>query len=194
MALKLEFVVARMKPLTQAVIGAVDRRRGEGETYARGSFVTIIESGDPRLAEYGYLLSLPSSTPPIENEELRYWPTLAPLELEAGWGEVGVCEVVRRPARVSRMERHVRTSEFVAPMNGELLVPIALRTAEPHPGNGLLAVRVRVGEGLMLHPGVWHWAGYPDRDRVSFWVIFRRLTSKEDLEIAPLREPVSVGD
>jgi hypothetical protein len=155
--------------------------------------VTILERGNPRLAEYGYLLSLPSSAPPIENEELRYWPTLAPLEIEPGWGEVGVCEVVRRPARVSRMERHVRTSEFVAPINGELLVPIALRTSEPYPGNGLLAVRVRAGEGLMLHPGVWHWAGYPDRERVSFWVIFRRLTANEDLEIAPLREPESVG-
>jgi hypothetical protein len=155
--------------------------------------LTIVEKGDPRLAEYGYLLSLPSNAPPIENEELRYWPTLAPLELENGWGEVGLCEVVRRPARVSRMERHVRTSEFVAPMNGELLVPIALRTAEPHPAKGLVAVRVRLGEGLMLYPGVWHWAGYPDRERVSFWVIFRRLTGNEDLEIASLREPVSVG-
>lgn len=155
--------------------------------------MTIIERGNPRLAEYGYLISLPSSAPPVENEELRYWPTLAPLELERGWGEVGVCEVVRRPARVSRMERHIRTSEFVAPINGELLVPIALRTAEPHPGDGLLAVRVCTGEGLMLHPGVWHWAGYPDRERVSFWVIFRRLTANEDLEIAFLREPVSVG-
>ena len=106
---------------------------------------------------------------------------------------MGVCEVVRRPARVSRMERHVRTSEFVAPMNGDLLVPIALRTVEANPGKGLLAVRVRVGEGLMLHPGVWHWAGYPDRERVSFWVIFRRLTAKDDLEIASLPEPVSVG-
>jgi ureidoglycolate hydrolase len=155
--------------------------------------LTIIESGDRKLAEYGYLLSLPSSVPPVENEELRYWPTLAPLELEKGWGEVGVCEVVRRPARVSRMERHVRTSEFVAPINGELLVPIALRTTEASPGKGLLAVRVRVGEGLMLHPGVWHWAGYPDRERVRFWVIFRRLTAKDDLEIASLPEPVSVG-
>jgi len=161
--------------------------------YGRASFVTIIERGDRRLAEYGYMISLPSSAPPIENEELRYWPTLAPLELKDGWGEVGVCEVVRRPARVSRMERHVRTSEFVAPMSGELLVPIALRTGDPHPGHGLLAVRVRVGEGLMLHPGVWHWAGYPDRERVSFWVIFRRLTARDDLEIASLPEPVSVG-
>jgi ureidoglycolate lyase len=155
--------------------------------------LTIIENGDRRLSEYGYLLSLPSAVPPIETEELRYWPTLAPLELKEGWGEVGVCEVVRRPARVTRMERHVRTSEFVAPINGELLVPIALRTVGTTPGDGLVAVRVGVGEGLMLHPGVWHWAGYPDRERVSFWVIFRRLTSKEDLEIAPLREPVSVG-
>jgi hypothetical protein len=45
----------------------------------------------------------------------------------------------------------------------------------------------------MLHPGVWHWAGYPDQERVWFWVIFRRLTSKEDLEIAPLPEPVSIA-
>jgi Ureidoglycolate lyase len=155
--------------------------------------LTIIESGDRGLTEYGYLLSLPSSAPPVENEELRYWPTLAPLELTDGWGEVGVCEVVQRPARVSRMERHVRTSEFVAPMNGELLVPVALRTPEATPGKGLLAVRVRVGEGLMLHPGVWHWAGYPDRQQVRFWVIFRRLTSSEDLEIAPLPEPVSIA-
>jgi hypothetical protein len=155
--------------------------------------LTIIERGDPRLAEYGYLLSVPSSAPPIENEELRYWPTLAPLELKGGWAEVGICEVVRRPQRVNRMERHVRTSEFVAPMNGELLVPIAVRTTGATPGNGLLAVRVRIGEGLMLHPGVWHWAGYPDRERVSFWVIFRRLTAEEDLEIAPLPEPETIA-
>lgn len=155
--------------------------------------MTIVETGDPRLAEYGCLLSLPSSAPPIQNEELRYWPTLAPLELKDGWGEVGICEVVRRPARVTQMERHVQTSEFVAPMNGPLLVPIALRTAAAPPGKGLVAVRVRVGEGLMLHPGVWHWAGYPDRDRVSFWVIFRRFTAKEDLEIKLLPEPVSIN-
>lgn len=154
--------------------------------------MTIIENGDPRLEPYGYLVCLPSVAPPIENEELRYWPTLAPLELKDGWGEVGVCEVVRRPARVSKMERHVRTSEFVAPMNGELLVPIALRTSGSSPDEGLIAVRVRVGEGLMLHPGVWHWAGYPDRERVSFWVIFRRETAKEDLEIAPLPETVEI--
>jgi ureidoglycolate hydrolase len=91
------------------------------------------------------------------------------------------------------MERHVRTSEFVAPMNGELLVPVALRTPDATPGKGLLAVRVRIGQGLMLHPGVWHWAGYPDQERVWFWVIFRRLTASEDLEIAPLPEPVSIA-
>ena len=154
--------------------------------------MTIIESGDSRLEPYGYLLQLPSNAPPIENEELRYWPTLAPLELQDGWGEVGICEVQRRPTRVSKMERHVQTSEFVAPMNGALLVPIALPTAGGTPGEGLVAVRVRVGEGLMLHPGVWHWAGYPDRDRVSFWVIFRRLTAREDLEIAELAAAVAV--
>ena len=154
--------------------------------------MTIIEKGDPGLEPYGYLLSLPSTTPPIENEELRYWPTLAPLELHDGWGEVGICEVQRRPARVSKMERHIRTSEFVAPMNGELVVPLALRTDGDRPGEGLLAVRVRVGEGLMLHPGVWHWAGYPDRERVSFWVIFKRLTAKEDLEIAELAAMVEI--
>jgi hypothetical protein len=154
--------------------------------------LTIIEGADRRLSEYGYLLSLPSSTPPIGNEELRYWPTLAPLELTDGWGEVGVCEVVRRPAVVTRMERHVQTSEFVAPMNGDLLVPIARRTPDSTPGNGLVVVRVRIGEGLMLHPGVWHWAGYPDRERVSFWVIFRRLTAKDDLEIASLPGPVPI--
>jgi ureidoglycolate hydrolase len=154
--------------------------------------LTIIEKSDARLAEYGYLVGLPSSAPPIENEELRYWPTLAPLELDDGPCEVGVCEVVRRPFRVSQMERHVRTSEFVAPMNGELIVPIALRTATRAPGQGLVGVRVRTGEGLMLHPGVWHWAGYPDRDRLMFWVIFRRGTALEDLEIAPLPESVDM--
>jgi ureidoglycolate lyase len=155
--------------------------------------LTIIESReDSRLAEYGYLLSLPSSAPPVQNEELRYWPTLAPLELEDGWGEVGICEVVARRARVTQMERHVQTSEFVAPMSGSLVVPIALRTVGATPGKGLVAVRVRAGEGLMLHPGVWHWAGYPDQQRVSFWVIFRRLTVREDLEIKPLPEPVSI--
>jgi len=154
--------------------------------------VTIVEGGDSRLADYGYLLELPSSLPPIDNEELRYWPTLAPLELRDGWGEVGICEVRRRPAQVTRMERHVRTSEFVAPMNGELLVPIALRTEKAKPGKGLVAVRVCAGEGLMLHPGVWHWAGYPDRDLVKFWVIFRRMTAKEDLEIAALPEAIAV--
>jgi ureidoglycolate lyase len=155
--------------------------------------VTIVERGAPGLDAYGYLLKLPSSTPPTETEELRYWPTLAPLELAEGWAEVGVCEVVKRPARVARMERHVRTSEFVAPMNGELLIPIALRTKDEQPGKGLVAVRVRVGEGLMLHPGVWHWAGYPDRERVSFWVIFRRQTAKEDLEIRELAEAMHIG-
>ncbi|MEO6798045.1 MAG: ureidoglycolate lyase [Candidatus Dormibacter sp.] len=154
--------------------------------------MTIIEKGDPRLEPYGYLLSLPTSAPPIENEELRYWPTLAPLELKDGWVEVGICEVNRRPARLSKMERHVLTSEFVAPMNGELLVPIALRTTGRTPGDGLVAARVRVGEGLMLHPGVWHWAGYPDRERVSFWVIFKRFTAREDLEIAPLTEAMEI--
>jgi ureidoglycolate hydrolase len=155
--------------------------------------VTIVERGDPGLDAYGYLLELPSSKPPIETEELRYWPTLAPLELAEGWAEVGICEVVKRLARVTRMERHVRTSEFVAPINGELLIPIALRTIDEQPGKGLVAVRVRAGEGLMLHPGVWHWAGYPDRDRVSFWVIFRRQTAKEDLEIRELAEAMQLG-
>lgn len=154
--------------------------------------MTILEAGDERLVDYGYLLKLPGTTPPVANAELRYWPTLAPLELQEGWGEVGICEVQRRPARVSRMERHVRTSEFVAPVNGQLVVPIALRTETAMPGDGLVGVRVRAGEGLMLHPGVWHWAGYPDRDRVTFWVIFRRLTASEDLEIAPLPEAVAV--
>jgi len=47
---------------------------------------------------------------------------------------------------------------------------------------------------MCIRDRVWHWAGYPDRERVSFWVIFRRLTAKEDLEIAPLPEPVSIAD
>ena len=154
--------------------------------------MTIIEKGDPRLEPYGYLLSLPTSAPPIENEELRYWPTLAPLELKDGWVEVGLCEVNRRPARLSKMERHVLTSESAAPRNGELLVPIAPRPTGRTPRDGWGAPRARAGAGLSRHPGAWHRGGRPDRERVSFWVIFKRFTAREDLEIAPLTEAMEI--
>ncbi|HUY61596.1 MAG TPA: ureidoglycolate lyase [Candidatus Dormibacteraeota bacterium] len=152
-------------------------------------------SAGPSLRPYGHLVTFPAgATPLVDTAACRFWPALAPVDVGPDGAEVGWCRVVRRPALVTRLERHRRSAELMAPIDGDMVVPVAAPSGAHDPPSGAVGILVRVGEALVVHRSVWHWAAFPVREASAYWVLFRQGTSSQDVETRDLDQPVRLAD
>ena len=55
------------------------------------------------------------------------------------------------------------------------------------------AFRVRQGEGILFRPGTWHAVPFPLTERAVFWVVFRKRTAEEDLEVVDVARVAGFG-
>jgi hypothetical protein len=106
----------------------------------------------------------------------------------------GSMDCAPRPMLLTRMERHRKTPEILAAIDGDSVVCIA-PAQDPVAGSlkGIRAVTVRKGQVFILETGAWHWIPYPLGARPArFLVVFRRRTGQEDLEFHELAQSVSI--
>lgn len=139
------------------------------------------------FARFGSVVPAPASAPTAEDPTFRYWSDLAHYRID-GETEVGLCTVFRQDApRVTWMERHDRTPEFLIPADAPFLLPVMDEA-------GTVEVfRVDLGEAIVIADGVWHSACHPvDAEQATYFVVFRRGTPAEDVVKQDI-EPVAVG-
>jgi ureidoglycolate lyase len=91
------------------------------------------------------------------------------------WGEIGLLAADRRPFGIGYLylqpaeprfdwaERHMRSSEMLIPAGGDCLVYVGPPDYPETPGrlpalDRFQTFRLRQGQAVLLHPGVWHGA------------------------------------
>ncbi len=136
------------------------------------------------FARFGSVVPAPTAEPTAADATFRYWSDLAHYRIE-GETEVGLCTVYRQDApRVTWMERHDRTPEFLIPADGPFLLPVM------DEAGAVEVFRVEPGEAVVIGPGVWHSACLPvESESATYFVVFRRGTPQEDVtkrDLAPL--------
>ena len=136
------------------------------------------------FARFGSVVAAPTEAPTAHDATFRYWSDLAHYAID-GETEIGLCTVVRQEApRVTWMERHDRTPEFLVPLDAPFVLPVM------DDAGAVQAFRVERGEAVVISPGVWHSVCLPaGADSATYLVVFRRGTPAEDVtkqDVGPL--------
>jgi hypothetical protein len=134
-------------------------------------------------AAWGQVLRRPSTPATFDGEALTYWDGVVTAAFPGETG-IGWFEVRRRPFRAHEAERHLRTPEALLCVAGEAVCAVAAPVAPDALGPGdFRAFRLGAGEGLVLAPGTWHAIPFPTGERAVFWVVFRKGTVEDDLQV-----------
>jgi len=142
------------------------------------------------FSKFGKVVEIPRTLD--ETKTVNYWGTLATFKVE-GQSEVGVCIVKKNSNRMDSMERHVKTPEVLVPIEGDFVLPVALSKDLEDPderpsAENVEAFYVNDKQCLVMAEGVWHWAPFPAWEQASFFVIFKKETSKSDMAISKFKE------
>ncbi len=156
----------------------------------------VIELSDEALAGIGRVLSpaVPVGSRIAKGEGFSYDVVFNDIGLGAS-PSAGCLDCAVRPLWLEKMERHMKTVEFLSAVEGDSIVCVA-PPQENASGSlsGIRAVRVRKGQAFVLDTGAWHWIPFPEGKKPSrFLVVFRSLTGSDDLVFCDLAKPVDIG-
>lgn len=148
------------------------------------------------FSRFGKVVDIPQSPPIVETETIKYWGTIATFEVE-GETEVGICAIKKDSNTIDSMERHVQTPELITPIEGDFVLPVAPSRNLEDPGDcpdaeNVKAFYVTEKQAVLMDRGVWHWAPIPVGEEASFFVIFRKETTKTDHQIKGFRDGKSL--
>jgi len=150
-----------------------------------------------RLSEFpthwGQVVQLPRGEPMFESEILSYWDAIASFQMDGETG-IGWFELSRRAFRGNEVECHTSTQEALLCFQGAAIClvgePVAPEQITP---SSFHAYTIEAGEGFIFAPGTWHALPYPLTDKAVFWVIFKKGTPQEDLDVLNLEEKCGFG-
>jgi ureidoglycolate hydrolase len=151
---------------------------------------------DPEaILPYGRLIRPPAAEAG-DDRELIWWPALATFAMrEDDTAELGLARVMGRASSIGRLERHHRSSEFLIPVDGDILVPVSLAASSSTPvpdavdSSSVHMILLPLGSALMLHPGTWHAPGVPVGSSTYYWCLLRRGTGTSDTEYRSVANP-----
>ena len=150
-----------------------------------------------RLSElpthWGQVVQLPRGEPMFQSEILSYWDAIASFQMD-GETDIGWFELSRRAFRGNEVECHTSTQEALLCFQGAAIClvgePVAPEQITP---SSFHAYYIEAGEGFIFAPGTWHALPYPLTDKAIFWVIFKKGTPQEDLNVLNLEEKCGFG-
>ena len=154
--------------------------------------VKVKELTSESFSKFGKVVDIPKTNPLVESKTVRFWPTVATFNVK-GEGEVGIAIIKKGTTTIDQMERHVETPEILSPIQGDFILPVAVSKdlndeSELPDATGIDAFYVKETQGIIMNVGVWHWAPIPTGESTSFFVIFKKETTKKDCEIKRIKE------
>ena len=139
-------------------------------------------------SELGQGVTRPSGNPTFKTDILSYWDGIASWHISGETG-IGWFELSKRPCVGEEVERHILTPEALLCFRG---AGACLIGKPRNPGElgeaDFQAFQVEEGQGIVFAPGVWHALPFPLTEKAAFWVIFRKGTAQEDLQVVNLRQ------
>jgi len=162
-----------------------------------GIKIQVAELSKEAYQEFGQFVGLPTHTPTIQEDIVKYWANLAGFEI-SGTIDVGWVTMKKRPTTLTQLERHFETVEVVIPLDDTLILPVAVgRKPFDHQSQPLSEdVRgfyLRPGQMVTFSPGTWHFGGFPlNKPEASFLVFTRRGTADTDVSMQSFRDVKAV--
>lgn len=137
-------------------------------------------SGD-NFAAYGSLIETNGRAASFSSEVFSYWDALNAVAFD-GSVSFGILESYPGPSVAVNLERHVRTSETLVPLDGEVVLVVGQPTSgETADLRTVAAFRISQGRAATLNPGVWHYVPLAVDKTSRTMVVFRLGTPEEDL-------------
>ena len=145
------------------------------------------------LAGIGWLLTDGRESRRDSDEGFSYRDVVGDLQLNAPLSS-GLLECYPRNLRLERMERHHLTREVLVALEGEAAICLAPpQGIESGSLDGVVALRMSVGQSIILEIGAWHWIPFPTTSQAArFQVIFRSETGKDDIDHFDFCPPIDI--
>jgi ureidoglycolate hydrolase len=148
------------------------------------------------FSKFGKVADTYTVLPLVETENLKFWTTIATYTVD-GETEIALCHVKKSVDFVGLLERHVKTPEILVPIKGDFILPVAPAgnledLTEIPEASGVEAFLVRSNQAVVMEKGVWHTAPIPIGKETSFFVIFKKETTKQDAVFKKLRNDETV--
>lgn len=135
-----------------------------------GSFSNLINPKAPRLGP----------------EPIEFYRDMEQLNLgQANIASFSVCRVSKRPLLIQKLEFHNHNDEGLLPIDGDVLIHVALATRNGEVPTDLIEVfLVPKGTFVRIRPGVWHHAPFAfDSDYVNVLVVLPERTYANDCAV-----------
>lgn len=143
--------------------------------------IEIEELTQAAFAPFGDVLTTGRSdhpTYPINDGYTQRFHALSPVSVQ---GEAAILSIFETesfglPLQIKMLERHPKGSQAFMPIGDKALQDfyVVVATGEPAPARaGLRAFRVGPGQGVNIHPGVWHHPNIVSQGRQRFLVVDR---------------------
>jgi ureidoglycolate hydrolase len=127
--------------------------------------------------------------PTLQSESFKFYGGIALMNINEVF-ELGICTFNQRNLETAQLEQHALTQELLFAIDGDFIMPVApiiQKKGDSWPDlDKLVAIRVRMGEGVVFNDGIWHWAPFPLKERSSVIVGFEKDTANKDLVIRDL--------
>ena len=155
--------------------------------------MTIQELTAADFKPFGRILSGDGEFPAVaQSNEFEWHDTASGIAMDGSCCTGMLC-CRSRPRVVSKMERHLRTSEVLFPLRGDSVLVVAAAGDTLGTTSGLRAFRLPVGKAVVMNVGTWHWIPFPLAEADShILVLFRDGTGADDLDFKQLPESVRV--
>lgn len=140
------------------------------------------------ITPYGELFNTDTAQPAFDSDIFSFWNDASVGDVDAAPVSFGM--VVTKPGapRVPALERHLRTTETLVPIDADITLVLGVPTEGPLPDpTTVRALRVPRGAGVTLHKGTWHYVPLIAENKPArTLVVFRQGTPADDLEIKEL--------
>jgi hypothetical protein len=157
--------------------------------------IRTVELSDTAMKGIG-IVCTPRQRPAVPSgTEFLYAETQHDLGL-TGPLSTGSLECAPRPMTVAKMECHLKTPEMLVALDGDAIVCMA-PPQDPVGGalSGVVAVKMRLGEALVMETGTWHWIPFPTgKKTVRYLVVFRNQTGADDLHFCDFKEAITIKE
>lgn len=148
------------------------------------------------FTKFGKIADATIKPPLVDAENLKFWTTIASYKVD-GETEIALCQVKRSVDSVGMLERHIKTPEILVPIEGDFILPVAPARSLQDPAEAPEAASVEAflvhsDQAVVMDVGVWHTAPIPVGKETSFFVIFRKETTKQDAVFKKLKNDETV--
>jgi ureidoglycolate lyase len=143
------------------------------------------------VAPYGDLIAIEGVEATADMDAFAFWNDLSLGDFE-GTVTFGMVHTKPGEMTVPLLERHVRTSETLVPLDEAIVLALAEPTEGALPDlDTAAALLIPRGQAITLKPGTWHYIPMiPSGAAARTLIVFRQGTPSEDLEVKELEPEI----